>query len=160
MILSDHLNPSTSRVLSAQLFARVLKADALDSTFLISLSTSSKSLPFTAFSSLDTGAREDWDGLIGRTTPADSDESFLLPSPIPEGKKSTKRRLMDCPRINLKLQFEAKSCNQSLVISLVFTSDARITDVSTTPNDTCRCSNLLLIEVFCSVNRELKQAIF
>lgn len=86
-ILPDHLTPSTSRVLSAQLFARVLKADALDSTFLISLSTSSKSLPFTAFSSLDTGAREDWDGLIGRTTPADSDDSFLFPSPIPEGKK-------------------------------------------------------------------------
>ena len=103
LILSDHLNPSTSRVLSAQLFARVLKADALDSTFLISLPTSSKSLPFTAFSSLDTGAREDWDGLIGRTTPADSDDSSLLPSPIPEGKKVNKLTLDGLSAHKLKI---------------------------------------------------------
>lgn len=51
------------------MLANILSAEALDSTFLSSTSAKSKSLAFTAFSNLDTGAREVWDGLVGRTEP-------------------------------------------------------------------------------------------
>ena len=78
-----HLTLSKFPDLSADVLASVLNAEALDSTFLSSTSAKSKSLDFTAFSNLDIGTREVWDGLMGRTAPAVSEASSLCSSVTP-----------------------------------------------------------------------------
>ena len=83
IISTPHLTPSVFRDLSAQPPASVFNADALESTFFNSLSACSKSLTFIAPSSLETGAREVWEGLIERTTPDESDGSFQCSALIP-----------------------------------------------------------------------------
>lgn len=78
-----HLTPSKFLELSAEVLASVLNAEALDSTFLRFISAKSKSLAFMEFSNLETGAREVWDGLMGRTMAADSGASSRCLSLIP-----------------------------------------------------------------------------
>ena len=80
----SYLTPSKFLDLSAEELATVLDAEALDSTFRSSNSAKSKSLVFTAFRSLETGAREVWDGLMGRTMAADNGTSSQCLSVIPE----------------------------------------------------------------------------
>lgn len=82
--ISCYLTPSKFLDLSAEELASVLTVEALDSTLLSSNSAKSKSLAFTAFRSLETGAREVWDGLMGRTMAADNGASSRCPSLIPE----------------------------------------------------------------------------
>lgn len=82
--ISSYLTPSKFLDLSAEELASVLSAEALDSTFLSSNSAKSKSLTLTAFRSLETGAREVWAGLMGRTMAADNGASSQCLSVIPE----------------------------------------------------------------------------